>query len=1041
MSGYKLRLDRSFLWAILIKSALIVHQTKVCLPLMPGKGTKFSLYFKDSQHCRTDKIICLTLNVRSTITTLAFFLIVASSLAQQYPFVHYTPKEGLISNQVRSIYQDSKGRLYFTSVNGLSVYDGSRFINYTSRNGLAFDIVNAVMEMGDDSVWIITNSNKINCLVNGQLKTVILQDTEVPIINQLMRDEKGVLYAATDQGLYFLDKNRFIKLPFIDTRGKDINSFLLRIYSIGDHLLVMRDNSSVPDERLPLYLYNKLSKKITAEAANIFTVDIAEDGRIWVCTGNDILSVNTEGLKIDKIILEELPPRFGKLKGSGQRFVHFDHEGNCWVGDQNTTLMKVSPDGNIISFTTGSGLSMPYIECVFHDREGITWIATNNAGVDKLVHSDLSFTEKPFELSAITDISCNGDKDQLFVYSAKNARIAAVIPGKPVQHYDVKNAGGIREIIKTAHGTFAISGNSIYKMTLKGTSLYPEAVFSDSAGFRSSLVDKNGNLILCGKYYLTALVNGKIISRKELNLFADHAAFDSKGNIWVATREQQLLMFQPVPGDPANYLQERRSFSKELAGFSPRSITIDKDDNIWIGTRVHGIHVFSLQDEMLKEKFIITGRTGLSDDFIFHLSCDDDNNIWASSASGLDKISLNNGVTVVENLTKQNNIYQRVLKTVIDKDHTIWGLLTNGLIRITVSKREKTGYTPTVMVSMLKTGKDTISTVSGAVLTYEQNNLSFYMAATSFIDEKSVQYSYRLQGGGNTPWSDPSGNASISFVDLNPGDYTLHIKAGFAAGRYPEKTIQYKFSIAPPWWQTLWFRTIIAVLFVGLLITGFRYYYRKRLEKQMAALEKKQAIAKERTRIATDMHDDLGAGLSRIKFLSETISLKEQQKEPIEEDISKIRTYSHEMIDKMGEIVWALNEKNDTLSDLLSYIRAYAVEYLSQNNIECRVEFPESFPSLFVSGEFRRNVFLTVKEALHNVVKHARATEVTFTIAVNQQLSIRLKDNGTGFDQNNTRSFSNGLGNMRARVNGIGGQLAITQNKGVLVDMLIPLTK
>ena len=111
------------------------------------------------------------------------------------------------------------------------------------------------------------------------------------------------------------------------------------------------------------------------------------------------------------------------------------------------------------------------------------------------------------------------------------------------------------------------------------------------------------------------------------------------------------------------------------------------------------------------------------------------------------------------------------------------------------------------------------------------------------------------------------------------------------------------------------------------------------------------------------MHDDLGAGLSRIKFLSETIGIKKQKQQPIEEDISKIREYSHEMIDKMGEIVWALNEKNDSLSDLLSYTRSYTVEYLSQNGIHCaRSILPKSFPATFVTGEFRRNIFLTVKE-------------------------------------------------------------------------------
>jgi signal transduction histidine kinase/ligand-binding sensor domain-containing protein len=964
---------------------------------------------------------------------------VASSLAQQYPFVHYTPKDGLISNQVRNIYQDSKGRLYFTSVNGLSVYDGSRFINYTSRNGLAFDIVNCVMEMGDDSVWVMTNTNKINCLVKGQLKTLVLKETAIPVINQLVKDKKGVLYAATDQGLYFFDKDRFVKLPFIDTKGNDINTLISRIYSFGDHLLVQRDNSTLSDQREPLYLYNKLSKKITAEADNIHATAVAQDGRIWVSTKKNIMSVDTTALKRDKIILQELPGTFEKLKNAGGHFIYFDREGNCWLGDQSTVLVKAARDGNTTSFTTGSGLNMPYIEYIFLDREGITWIATNNAGVNKLVHSDFSFIENPFGISTVNDISYYENKDRLLLYSFKNAGGAIVSDNKEVQQYKVNNANDIGLLIETPHEIFGISGKNLYKMVLTGNSFYHEKIFNDSTGFSSSLVDKHGNLILCGKYQLTAIVNGNIISRKKLNLFADHAALDSKGNIWVATREQELSMYQPVPEDPSNYLEQKRIFRIEVSGFSPRSVIVDKHDQVWIGSRSHGIHVFSVQPEGLKEVFVMNNGSGLSDNFIHHLSCDADNNIWASSASGLDKISIKNGIPVIENLTRQNNIYQKVLKTVIDKNRTVWGLLTNGLIRITKENKKNIGYTPTLMVSMLKTGKDTISTMSGTSLSYKQNNLNFYLAATSFLDEKSVQYSYRLQGGSNTQWSDPSNNASVSFVDLNPGNYTLHIKAGFPAGRYPEQLIHYSFSIAPPWWQTWWFRIIMAIMIIGLLIMGFRFYFRKRLEKQMAALEKQQAVEKERTRIATDMHDDLGAGLSRIKFLSETISIKEQQHEPIEDDISKIRSYSHEMIDKMGEIVWALNEKNDTLSDLLSYTRAYAVEYLSQNNIECRVAFPDSIPSFFVSGEFRRNVFLTVKEALHNVVKHANATEVKFSVSVDQQLSIRLIDNGKGFDKNNTRSFSNGLANMGSRMKEIGGLFEIMNKEGTIISMVIPL--
>ena len=979
--------------------------------------------------------------MQRTAFILACLFICTKSFAQQYPFVHYTPKDGLISNSIHSIYQDSKGRLYFTSVNGLSVYDGSRFINYTSKNGLNYDIVNCVMEMTDDSIWIVTNSNKINCLVNGELKTVTLKDSIVPIINLLVRDDKGIIYAATDQGLFFLDKDNFVKLPFVDTAGKDANTFITNFLQIGDHLLIQRDNSMLTDRRFPMYLYNKMTRKITAQTEKIFAFNKAPDGRIWASTEKNIMSVDTVELKKGKIILEELPQKFASLKDLGKSSIFFDWEGNGWVGNQTNVLLKVSSGGNITTFTPRSGLSMFYFNMVFMDREGITWLATNNGGVNKLVQSNFSFLETPFGVSAIYDIAYNKNKNELLLYSIKNSTI--VIEGNDqYKYYKIENANEVSAIFETPYGFFGAWLSNIYKFISKGNTLYPQIIFSDSSNtYRNHVEDINGNFIICGKSGLIAIVNGKTICKRNINALPDNIAMDRKGNIWIATRESELIMFQLNPDDPANYLEQKKVFLKEVAGFSPRSIAIDKSDNIWIGSRAHGIHVFKLENETLTKKFHLTTASGLSDDFTTYLTYDLNNNIWACSASGLDMISIKNETPVIENLTKQNNIYQSIYEIIIDNNNTAWGVVSNGLIKITHEKKQPSDYLPTLMVNMIKVGKDTISEMTEPTLSYRQNNLSFYFAATSFLDEKQVTYSYRLHGGTNNQWSEPSNNATVSFIDLHPGDYALEIKAMFPAGRYPEQTINYKFSISPAWWQTWWFRSFTALLIAGLLILAFRSYYRRKLEMKLALLEKQQAIEKERTRIATDMHDDLGAGLSRIKFLSETIGIKKQQQQPIEEDVNKIREYSHEMIDKMGEIVWALNEKNDSLSDLLSYTRSYTMEYLSQNGIECKMEMPDSFPTMFVSGEFRRNIFLTIKEALHNVVKHSQATEVKLTINISHHLSIKLKDNGTGFDKNNIRSFSNGLGNMESRVKEIGGKLEIANKQGTQVNLEIPLNK
>jgi signal transduction histidine kinase len=204
-------------------------------------------------------------------------------------------------------------------------------------------------------------------------------------------------------------------------------------------------------------------------------------------------------------------------------------------------------------------------------------------------------------------------------------------------------------------------------------------------------------------------------------------------------------------------------------------------------------------------------------------------------------------------------------------------------------------------------------------------------------------------------------------------------------------------------------------------------------------LERKQAIEKERTRIATDMHDDLGAGLSQIKFLSEAIGMKRQKHLPIEEEVSSIRSFSDEMIDKMGEIVWALNEKNDTLNDLLSYTRSYAVEYLEQNGIKCHVEEPDNIPQLNVSGEFRRNIYLTVKESLHNIVKHAQATEVYIQIEIANWLIIKISDNGIGLNNSAPGAYGNGLISMRNRMKELGGSFEIVSKVGTEVRIKAPI--
>jgi len=279
-------------------------------------------------------------------------------------------------------------------------------------------------------------------------------------------------------------------------------------------------------------------------------------------------------------------------------------------------------------------------------------------------------------------------------------------------------------------------------------------------------------------------------------------------------------------------------------------------------------------------------------------------------------------------------------------------------------------------------------------------------------------------------------------MNLTPGKYKFDLKAIFPNGMYSDKSTSYSFEILPPWWTRWWVYVFVALAASAGVLLLARSYTMRRLEKQRLALEKQQIIEKERTRIASDMHDDLGAGLSSIRFLSEKIKQTSASDAATNEN-GKIVNISSELVDNMNEIIWAMNEKNDTLEDLLFYTRSFAKEYCEENHIGCIDEFPDDIPSKFVSGEVRRNIFLTVKESLHNIVKHADATEVKLIVQTNELLTVIVSDNGKGIYLSDPYSYSgrNGLKNMQQRIESIGGRFILLNGDGVTVKLEVPLQK
>ena len=208
---------------------------------------------------------------------------------------------------------------------------------------------------------------------------------------------------------------------------------------------------------------------------------------------------------------------------------------------------------------------------------------------------------------------------------------------------------------------------------------------------------------------------------------------------------------------------------------------------------------------------------------------------------------------------------------------------------------------------------------------------------------------------------------------------------------------------------------------------------RKELEKQVAVM---QAHQEERERISADIHDELGSGMTTIRLMSEIA--KNKMKENIPVEIEKISNSANEVLNKMNAIIWSMNSSNDTLDSLISYIRAYAIEFFDSTPINCKVTMPERIPDKDLSGDKRRNVFLCVKETLNNTLKHSKASNVNIDITTNGALKINITDNGTGIEPEKVRRFGNGLKNIERRMKSIGGSYHIINNNGTDTKLELP---
>lgn len=333
-------------------------------------------------------------------------------------------------------------------------------------------------------------------------------------------------------------------------------------------------------------------------------------------------------------------------------------------------------------------------------------------------------------------------------------------------------------------------------------------------------------------------------------------------------------------------------------------------------------------------------------------------------------------------------------------------------------------------------------------LSYSENTLSFFFNGIDYADMESIKLKYQLVNYDKHIVALDKNDGLARYANLPPREYEFQIFATNSDGIWNKEARKIKITIEPPFWRTWWFRMIVLLAALGSGFSLVRARYQRKMEKQNQILreqsliiEKQKGIEAERARIASEMHDDLGSGLTTIRFLSEKAMKSVSTAAEITE-IKKIADQSNALVSNMSEIIWALNANLDNSEELSAYLRRYVGEYLSDHHIEHHFKSDGELSTNILTGEKRRNILLVIKEILHNIVKYSGANGVDLHILFQgEKVNIEICElGGVGFDFDSKIGSGNGLYNIQKRIEKLNGSIKYNRTEtGMNISIKIPV--
>ncbi len=950
-------------------------------------------------------------------------------------------EEGLPQRSVISIYQSRNGYLWFGTLNGLVRYDSVNLdvIDEAVLPVLGDARIIRIFEDSRTNLWVATDGGRVVCIKpTGFLGFTLskVNDRVTSIVESSF--ERVWLYTAHGELFQILGTNvtvwEFGAQYSSMYRGLMVEDGQLLWIGVDWGMYGFDVGSTNDTREIGVLRYVIPTRKLDYMVSS-------RQGGYWRLADGRIQRWNTNAL------LRDYGPYPWKYSARVSTAIE-DSRGCLVVGtiNENDGVYWMQPDGKWIHISVADGLSHDGVLSLWQDLDGILWVGTDGGGVNKI--RPRIFQLVPESRDWVIQSVCSDSDGGLWIgfggggvmyWDGKNTRMFGPNQGlwnQAVRSIVVDRDGQVW--VGTLGGLFRLRGDHFEIQPLPGAL---------SPSVNCMYLAPNGTLWVGTSVGLYVNRNGDW-ERFNLNgmppLAITAVVMDTSTNLWLGSRGGGVLKVGP---DGSIKLW---GITNGLPSQTVTALATDGASGVWVGTTA-GLAL--IDDDIARPIPVQQGKSIFPFRGVNYLLLDPQGWLWIGSSVGLVRVDPRKLAAFVRGQTDfvHGRHYTRAdglpvsecssgsqPAAAITPEGTLWFPTIKGLAKLELARlRVNTNPPPVVIRSIRLDGVDVMTNwISGLVPSevvvkpgVERVELEF--AALSFNRPDAIRFRYRLEGLENK-WVEDSGNRQARYSRLAPGRYLFTVTACNEDGVLNPYGAQVWITVEPPFWRRWWFMVgsgVVAVAGLG----GFVYWISAmRYKRRLRALEQQRALERERARIARDLHDQLGANLAQIALLGELIETSAELSEEVATHAKAITESARQTSEALDEIVWATNPAHDTLESLITYASKHFQEYLGAVGIAARLSVPSGIPSVYLPPEVRHNVYLALREAVTNVVKHSGASEAWMIVVVQSgTVTIEIRDNGRGFDPEKELLIGHdGLKNMNRRLAAIGGACRIISASG-----------